>query len=56
MGWMGYKDKELKKFYYRYATYGIGTCRKFSKIRMDYPNCYFRRIGKKEIEEQRNDF
>lgn len=59
MGWIGWTDRELKKIpeYNRCGCHSSSRYhRKTPKIRMDYPNCYFRRLGKKEIEEQKNDF
>ena len=59
MGWIGWTDRELKRIppYYRSGMHaGRNSHYKTPKIRMDYPNCYFRRLSKKEIEEQNNDF
>lgn len=50
------KDKYLKKEKYRFGCHGIGINRRFPKIRKDYPNIYFRRLSKIEIQEHLKGF
>lgn len=52
-------DKELKKEKFRdgcHSAHSSGFYRNTPKIRCDYPNIYFRRLGKIEILKQLEDF
>lgn len=49
------KNKDLKQEKDRcgrHAGHWCGSYNNFPKIRSDYPNHYFRELGKKEISEQ----